>query len=304
MIVSREYMKAIKCNRSIPFPYLIQLEITNECPFNCPQCYKKNLGNRHMDFERLKELIIECYNSGTRMFIFNGGEPLLYYKIYDLVDYIKRLDVKVNCFTSGFGLSDKIIDLWDFDRHRLCLSLNGSNKRVNAFSRQGYDITISAMKKLAESKKRYGINWVARHDNVDDFVDMLKICEKYEVSYMFITCEKPTGSDGWLSPLITEDYAKLVQCIKSYKGNIEIIIENCFCELNEMMGRKKDYFSGCFAGKYGCHVNVNFEYSPCTHLTCFEKYSSMVEYWNNLRMVNDISEWSRRCFSKSGRKDE
>ncbi|SOY28341.1 hypothetical protein AMURIS_01048 [Acetatifactor muris] len=41
MINNREYIKSMKTNSKLPFPYLVQLEITNDCPFNCPQCYKE-----------------------------------------------------------------------------------------------------------------------------------------------------------------------------------------------------------------------------------------------------------------------
>ena len=49
-IINREYVKAMKTNSKLPFPYLVQLEITNVCPFNCPQCYKEATQNCHMNF--------------------------------------------------------------------------------------------------------------------------------------------------------------------------------------------------------------------------------------------------------------
>lgn len=41
MINNREYIKSMKMNSKLPFPCLVPLEITNDCPFNCPQCYKE-----------------------------------------------------------------------------------------------------------------------------------------------------------------------------------------------------------------------------------------------------------------------
>ena len=66
---------------------------------------------------------------------------------------MNTMDVRMNCFTSGYGLTEDIIDSWNFNNHRLCLSLNGSTEAINSLTRQGYAVTISAMKRLSKSKK-------------------------------------------------------------------------------------------------------------------------------------------------------
>ena len=32
-------------NNCLPFPKILQLEITDRCPFNCPQCYRLSLAD-------------------------------------------------------------------------------------------------------------------------------------------------------------------------------------------------------------------------------------------------------------------
>ena len=290
-IINREYIQAMKTNSRLPFPYLVQLEITNVCPFHCPQCYKETKPNCHMNFEKLKDFVIQCYDNGTKLFVLNGGEPMLYYRINELLLFMNTLDIHMNCFTSGYGLTNDIIDLWNFDSHKLCLSLNGSTEEINRLTRQGYDITITAMKKLSELKKYYGINWVARHDNLTDFRNVLNLCEKYSVGFLFITSEKLTGTGKLMSPLTKDDYIVLSKIIENYSGNIEIIIESCFSTLDILLNKsnKFNYFMGCFAGKYGCHVDMNFSFSPCTHLAYYEKFSSLSDYWNNSIMLQQLN---------------
>ena len=153
MLMNREYINRIKKNTRVSFPYLVQLEITNECPFNCPQCYKQEAGDKHMDFYKLRKFVTYCYTKGTRFFVLNGGEPMLYYKILELVCFLNTMNLRVNCFTSGYGVTDQILEIWNFDHHRLYLSLNGSTKDINDKTRQGYDITLKAMEKLSLQKK-------------------------------------------------------------------------------------------------------------------------------------------------------
>ena len=85
MIDILEYVECLRKDKQIPFPWIIQLEITDICPFACPQCYKKGQLNKQMDFTKIVQMLKECSENGTKLFVLNGGEPLLYYKIIDLI---------------------------------------------------------------------------------------------------------------------------------------------------------------------------------------------------------------------------
>lgn len=162
---------------------------------------------------------------------------------------------------------------------------------MNSLTRQGYDVTIAGMSKLSELKKHYGVNWVARHDNLMDIQDLLNLCEKYSAGFLFITSEKLTGTGTLMSPLNKDDYIFLSKFIENYSGNIEIVVESCFSTLNALLNTsdKINYFMGCFAGKYGCHVDMNFNFSPCTHLAYYEKYKSLSDYWNNSNILQQLN---------------
>lgn len=301
MIANREYINAMKENTRLPFPYLIQLEITNECPFSCPQCYKNESEVKHMDFQKFKKFVSYCHEKGSRFFVLNGGEPMLYYKIAELLRFMNKIDVCMNCFTSGYGVTDEIMKLWNFDKHKLCLSLNGSTKEINGRTRQGYDITLETMGRLSSLKKNYGVNWVAWHDNLIDFTDLIRLCETYHVGYLFVTSGKMTGKGNVISQLNRDDYFWLAEKIRNYTGNVKIIVEACFSTLNVLVdnGIKKNYFMGCFAGKYGCHVDMDFNFSPCTHLDYYEKYDTLEEYWTHSEILAklNMSNVDSQCFS-------
>ena len=46
---------------------------------------------------------------------------------------------------------------------------------------------------------------------------------------------------------------------------------------------------GCFAGRYGCHVDINFNFSPCTHLAYYEKYELLGDYWNRSNIIQQLN---------------
>lgn len=292
MIDILEYVECLRKDKQIPFPWIIQLEITDICPFACPQCYKKGQLNKQMDFTKIVQMLKECSENGTKLFVLNGGEPLLYYKIIDLIKIINKMPINVNCFTSGFGLTEEIIELWNFEKDKLCLSLNGSTEQVNVMSREGYEVTISAMKLLKEKRKRYGVNWVASSKNIFDFKKLLKLCEQMKASFLFVTCEKITGEGNAPNILSEEQFDFLKQTIITYQGEVCIYVENCYTRLyNEVRkGASSQYFAGCFAGKYGCHIDMEGNYSPCTHIDKMEAWGSINEYWKNSKIIKELNQ--------------
>ena len=58
------------------FPPILQIEITQKCPLSCPQCYK-NLDEKEMPFDFLKDSIINASRNGTKHIVLNGGEPFV-----------------------------------------------------------------------------------------------------------------------------------------------------------------------------------------------------------------------------------
>lgn len=90
------------------------IEPTTFCQLKCPGCYrgldKDNPQRLHEDFFLLKKQIddfIETRNIQTVSIA--GGEPLLYPKIFELVQYASLQGLKVMIFTNGIVLNEAMI---------------------------------------------------------------------------------------------------------------------------------------------------------------------------------------------------
>ena len=74
----------------------------------------------------------------------------------------------------------------------ICVSLNASYEACNALTRDGYDLAIGALQALKEEKfERTCINWVMHSSNAEDFADLIKLAEKYNVSEVDVMVFKP-----------------------------------------------------------------------------------------------------------------
>src|SRR3990167_250292 len=72
------------------FPRHIFLETTSACNLKCEYCPREQI-TKHMDFLLFQMVIDEASTYGARSFSLHlFGEPLLYPRILDAIDYIKR----------------------------------------------------------------------------------------------------------------------------------------------------------------------------------------------------------------------
>lgn len=284
-----------KKNRYMPFPKTLQLEITRECPFNCPQCYKGEIIKKEQDLQYLKHIIADTYKKGTRLYILNGGEPLLYSSIVELLHYLKEFpDISVNCFSSGFGLSDEIIkSLKSCSFLNFSLSLNGSTEKVNKLSRQGYEVTLNAMNKLMKADCQFDINWVARRDNIRDFQNLLDLSKKYNVRSVSVTVNKLIGETRKVDSELTKNDLLLLANIINERQDVLIRIESCYPQLTGHI-RKLNQTDGCYAGRFNCVVTIERMFAPCTYLMEYAEYfDEILDYWNNSEILKRLRNRNR-----------
>jgi pyrroloquinoline quinone biosynthesis protein E len=280
--MSRSEINFLKQNHYYHFPKTLQIEITRRCLFNCSQCYKKKLENIDMDFDYVLGLMDTIEQKNVSLFVLNGGEPLLYPWIAPLLKRINKMEASVNIFSSGCGLTEKIVDLIKISKNiNFYISLNGSTKEINGLSREGYEAAMEAIALLTSRNAPFGINWVARHDNTADFVNMVSLCRDSQAAYLSVIGNKLTGRNQVESPLTKEDVEKIAAVIDSNKEpGLRILIESCFSMLSTFVNAPVSGFGAhCSAGLSNCNINCDLSFQPCTHLKVVEKFNSIEDYW-------------------------
>jgi pyrroloquinoline quinone biosynthesis protein E len=83
--------------------------------------------------------------------------------------------------------------------------LNGSTKKIHSHSRDGFDEGIEALRLLQNSSFSYGINWVARMDNIDDFPKMAELANNYNVNNLNILRYKPSPTEDYNACALTSE---------------------------------------------------------------------------------------------------
>lgn len=291
-------MGEVSCFRKngyFQYPRILQIEITTRCGLHCPQCYKDLREEQDIDYEWLCGLLKRQKDYGLKSVMLNGGEPLLYPYFMPLLKTLEELHIRSNCFTSGLGIyKATAIKLRELSNLFLNISLNGSTQEINALSRDGYTVALTAISCLAAEGVAFGINWVARSDNVYDFPNIIELAEKYHANNILVVGNK-LNSEGVLgAPLSLEQLHHLNAIITAYEkgnGKIPIIIQQCYTDLCLMHGLSPfPINNGCSAGRIFCAINCKGQFLPCTHLSYYETYDSINDYWAKSEVLKQLRE--------------
>lgn len=133
-----------------------------------------------------------------------------------------------------------------------------------------------------------------QYNNADDFPNIVKIAECYNVKAIVLLSLKPNSKNQIDNFPSKEQLEKIFVFIKKYTGNVTIIIDKCFSQLKAFLGRSiftntnTGLYKGCTAGLNSFTLNVDGKFSPCRHLFISESYPSISEYWTKSPILQKL----------------
>ena len=282
--------------QSFPYPKLLNIEVTTHCPFSCSQCYCKKQEHKDIDIARVNNLLLEARKLGIEYVNISGGETLLYPRLHELISFCSQNSIKPNIAISGFNFTSEILtELMHRGIYRIFVSLNGATEKINVLSRQGYQEALAALKLLKQSSfYEYAINFVVSKGNIHDLPQMLELAKEMKAKYFYLLMEKPNKRDRLGNVLDKKDIEYICSFYKSYNGNVQIIFDNCFVQLNMMYKRlllaaeNVVGHIGCPAGKLTASINADGSFSSCRHARFSEYFETFEEYWKNSEALRKI----------------
>ena len=264
-------------------PESLHIELTSSCPLNCPQCYK-HLDKQALDFQFLCRLIAQAGEMKVFQLALGGGEPLLYPGLAQAIHMAEKHGMSTSITTSGATLTkSRLQQLINAGLSHIQISLNGSTKEVHGLSRDGFAIGMKALALLRQvsgkSPVSYGINWVARKDNLHDWESLAVLAQQYQCNNINVLRYKPSQTENFEAcSLSQEESYQLAEKISHVKGiriNVDSAYSNLLCYLN----RQTSFMAGCGAGRRFIAVNVQGEFMPCSHMPLRAKSGSLKEFW-------------------------
>lgn len=279
--------------RSFCAPESLHVELTAKCPLNCPQCYK-NRSEAELPYELMLDIIRQAGKMKIFQIALGGGEPLLYPRLDEIISEINLGGMASSVTTSGYALTKEYLNrLQNAGLNHIQISLNGSNKEIHSLSRDGFEYGISALNLLIKSDISFGINYVLRKDNIDDFPALMELAKKHNASNINILRYKPSVNEHFSDIDPSGDQLLLfADTIRKTKG-IHIKVDSAFSGLLCFLNGRTSFFSGCGAGRRFLAIDAEGYFRPCSHVDMKEKSDNILNLWyqsSHLNMFRTINE--------------
>ncbi|MDD4356092.1 MAG: radical SAM protein [Smithellaceae bacterium] len=153
-------------------PLLASFKVTFRCNLACRACpFHLRTGdeNGHMSWNAAIGAMDSLYRLGTRLVVFEGGEPLLWrdgpYRLHDLVSYARKRFLRVAVTTNG------TLPL-DVPAHTIWVSLDGMKESHDALRSDSFDGVCSSLK--ATRHPRVFIHCTLNRRNCQDVEPLAK----------------------------------------------------------------------------------------------------------------------------------
>lgn len=242
-------------------PDQVTISITEECPNNCIHCALPDTKNRaKLSPETVKSTIDQALEIGTTYVVFDGGEPLTYQGLEELIRYVDPEKAITGMFTSGVSLTEeRARSLKEAGLYSLTVSFDSAyeDKHDYVRGRKGvFKSAVEAVKNGLKAGLLVNIYVVLSRDNVNELEELYTLASElgvHELSFYEIV---PTGR--WM------DHASEIMTPKDMRK-----FENFVSTAKEKEGPKIFPIpqimktTGCMAGKKWLHITPEGNILPC-----------------------------------------
>jgi MoaA/NifB/PqqE/SkfB family radical SAM enzyme len=245
-------------------PEQLTISITEDCPNKCLHCALPDTKNRtRLEPDVVKSIIDQAQDIGTTLIIFDGGEPLLYTGLEELISYVDQQLAIPGLFTSGVGFTaERAQSLKEAGLYMLSVSLDSANEEGHDLMRGRPGVfrdAMSAIRNGVEADLLVNIYVVISPRNIDELDDFYQLaCDTgvHEISFFEIV---PTGR--WLDHtdevLSAEDRSKFDDFVsRNYNSDGPRIFP-----IPHIVGKM-----GCFAARKWLHITPEGNVWPCSCL--------------------------------------
>ena len=148
-------------NPVLPFPLIVDLEVTNHCNLDCVFCQRRlsEAPRGRMGLPIFQKVVDECAAQGTPIRISGWGEPLIHKEIVDFAEYAARKGVLLKIYTNGTLLTPEMMqELIGAGLDELQFSMQGLNARQYAQNRRkgDYEKLASIIRMAAQERSLAG----------------------------------------------------------------------------------------------------------------------------------------------------
>lgn len=167
---------------NIFFPTSIMIKLTNRCNLRCGFCSQGESKNVDLDWNTIMKVLQEANQYGVYEIVYSGGEPLLYDRFREVIEYGKQLGLRQVLVTNGIYLDkhlDEVLDNVD----QIGISIHGGEAIHDATVgyKGAYRKVADNIEKVIQTKNAPSLmlNFTITGNNVDSIEDVVSFAKSH-----------------------------------------------------------------------------------------------------------------------------
>lgn len=296
-------------------PVMVSYAVTRMCNLNCPHCYsdaRSEPSPLELSTEEAKELIRDVADMGTRLIIFDGGEPTLRPDLPELISFAADSGLSPLLGTNG------MVDTLTYE---YALRLREAGLRAAAVSidsptpeehdefrgvRGAWDRTMKGIENLREAGVPFQIGFTLRHGMVDRLEEMVELAKRLGAIALEVFEFIPVGrgSEHERYELTMEERTRAVRKLVEIQRREDLIIRMIACpqywvEVERTvpeLERMKFIRSCCGAGTRYATILYDGTVIPCMLLPIplgNVRTKPFSQIWQESKVLNDLRDRSK-----------
>lgn len=267
----------------------IQLNMLNKCTSRCRSCRKYTWPNDMLDIDTIKNVIsVLADDYGLKTVVLSGGDPVLYPKLKEVVDFCKSKDIKCSMITTCITTKDEVLKVISDDLYRVHLSLDSINKKQYKYIRgvDAFNFVDKNIKLISAKRKENGLIPI-RLSSTISAMNYREVYNLYDYAranncminfYLVHTFEDLYMDEEKLS-VFRMQLEHICYMEKKYGqiSNAKSLLLDMYEQ--KISGNKHSVDCKCYIPNISCVINANGDVYPCCRL--FEdngEYGSQVQY--------------------------
>ncbi|MBQ9878876.1 MAG: radical SAM protein [Clostridia bacterium] len=262
--------KTLRANRAkydCNIPWLILMDPTSACNLRCTGCWAADYNKaQNLTLDEMRDVIRQCKELGTHVFMFTGGEPLI--RKDDILTLCEEnRDCAFLAFTNATLIDQALCDrMLKTGNLALALSIEGTKQSNDERRGEGaYDKTVGAMELLKKNRLLYGISVCYTRENdefvtSDEFLDkMIDAGAMFAMYFNYMPVGKNATADLIPTPEQRAYMYKWIRKVRDPHTGKKIFLFD-FQDDGEYVG-------GCIAaGRNYFHINSAGDIEPCVFI--------------------------------------
>jgi len=294
--VSVRKIKNLPVDGAYSAPLKLFLDVTNFCNLGCAHCLSSSSSKNHdsLTFETIEDIARQCEDAGVFYVKIGGGEPLLYPRIFELIDMLNAHSLDVSLTTNGTRVTPQTAEALRDRNVKISVSVDGLQEQHEKIRGRGtYTKALNALDVLKASDANVTIRTTLFPANIQDMYGLVELAYEKNIP-LKIRRAKPSGR------AIDNDLVMVRPTMEYYRLLNYLNQHTCIVDIEDIMHSGDDptkdlivSSADCGAATRSIHIDQNGNVSPCVFLgqsfiagNIFE--SSLLDVWRNTQQFNEL----------------